>query len=190
MDNFFRKAAQKDAFRGLAFFQASVESFWIASRSAPLAVDRKRGGALITEEENMRNEQSGLITSLASHCGRLLFLRGDWKSMPDSAGFVWLAMGATLLGGLTEQLVRGRSLDVAVLSAVVWLGFILAVSRHGGIFNRRFAGALALLSIGIEGLLVLTIWIPAAEWPVAIWAGIAVMHLLFQANDASAAAGR
>ena len=139
---------------------------------------------------NEQHEQSGLITSLASHCWRLLSLRGDWKSMPDSAAFVWLAMGATLLGGLTEQLVRGRSLDVAVLSAVVWLGFILAVSRHGRIFNRRFAGALALLSIGIEGLLVLTIWIPAAEWPVAIWAGIAVMHLLFQANDAGAAAGR
>jgi len=160
-----------------------------------VSIGAARGGSgrcrtLITEEENMRNEQSGLITSLASHCWRLLSFRGDWKSMPDSAAFVWLAMGATLLGGLTEQLVRGRSLDVAVLSALVWLGFILAVSRHGGIFNRRFAGALALLSIGIEGLLVLTIWIPAAEWPVAIWAGVAVMHLLFQANDAGAAAGR
>ena len=32
----------------------------------------------------MRNEQSGLITSLASHCWRLLSFRGDWKSSNSS----------------------------------------------------------------------------------------------------------
>lgn len=110
--------------------------------------------------------------------------------MPDSSGFAWIAMSATLVGGLTEQLVRGRSLGLAIVSTVVWLGFILAMSRKGGDFNRRLAAALALLSIAIQVLLILSTWIPVVEWPVAIWSGVAVMHLLSQANNSGAGAWR
>lgn len=138
----------------------------------------------------MRNEQSGLMASVVWHCWRLLSFRGDWKSMPDSSGFAWIAMSATLVGGLTEQLVRGRTLGLAIVSTMVWLGFILAMSRKDGGFNRRLAAALALLSIAIQVLLILSTWIPVVEWPVAIWSGVAVMHLLSQANNSEAGAWR
>lgn len=141
-------------------------------------------------ERTERFEPSGLLTMLAWHCWRLLSLRGDWKSMPDSAGFVWLTISMMLLGGLTEQLVRGHSLGMALVSTLFWLGVVLTVSSHRGHLDRRIAAALALLSIAIEGLLILATWLPAAEWPVAIWSGIAVMRLLIQVNEASAEAGR
>jgi hypothetical protein len=110
--------------------------------------------------------------------------------MPDSSGFAWIAMSATLVGGLTEQLVRGRTWGLAIVSTLVWLGFILAMSRKDGGFNRRLAAALALLSIAIQVLLILSTWIPVVEWPVAIWSGVAVMHLLSQANNSGAGAWR
>lgn len=107
--------------------------------------------------------------------------------MPDSMGFVGIAMAGTLLGGLAEQLVRGRPWVLAIVTTLVWLGLILAVSRKDGRLNRRLAGALAVLSIGIQALLVLSIWIPGVEWPVAIWSGVAVMHLLSKASGRAGA---
>ena len=103
--------------------------------------------------------------------------------MPDSTGFVLVAMGASFLGGMTEQLVRGRPLALALVTTFVWLGFVLIASRKDGIFNRRLASALGLLTISIQTLLILSIWIPGAEWLVAIWSGLAVMHLLSNANN-------
>jgi len=137
-----------------------------------------------------RFEPARLLTSLAWHCWRLLTLRGDWKAMPDSGAFVALVLSVMVLGGLTEQLVRGHSLTSALVSTLLWLGVVLSVSRHRGAFDRRIVAALALLSIGIEALLILTAWLPAAEWPVAIWSGLAVLRLLLQANGTGAEARR
>lgn len=110
--------------------------------------------------------------------------------MPDSAGFVWLVLSVVFVGGLTEQLVRGQSLTSALVSTLLWLGVVLAVSSQRGSLNRRLVAALALLSIGIDALLILTAWLPAAEWPVAIWSGLAVLRLLLQANGTGAEARR
>jgi uncharacterized membrane protein len=103
--------------------------------------------------------------------------------MPDSTGFVWFAIGASFIGGMTEQLVRGRPLALALVTTFVWLGLVLLASKKDGAFNRRLASALGLLTIGIQVLLILSIWIPDAEWLVAIWSGLAVMHLLSNAHN-------
>ena len=137
-----------------------------------------------------RFEPVRLLTSLVWHCWRLLTLRGDWKAMPDSVAFVWLVLSVVFVGGLTEQLVRGHSLTSALVSTLLWLGVVLAVSSQRGSLNRRLVAALALLSIGIDALLILTAWLPAAEWPVAIWSGLAVLRLLLQVNGTGAEAGR
>ena len=137
-----------------------------------------------------RFEPARLLTSLVWHCWRLLTLRGDWKAMPDSAAFVWLVLSVVFVGGLTEQLVRGHSLTSALVSTLLWLGVVLAVSSQRGSLNRRLVAALAMLSIGIDARLILTAWLPAAEWPVAIWSGLAVLRLLLQANGTGAEARR
>ena len=137
-----------------------------------------------------RFEPASLLTSLAWHSWRLLTLRGDWKAMPVSGAFVALVLGVMVLGGLGEQLVRGHSPGPAFVSTLLWLAVVLAVSSHSGQLNRRLVAALALLSIGIEALLILTAWLPAAEWPVAIWSGLAVLRLLLQANGTGAEASR
>jgi hypothetical protein len=103
--------------------------------------------------------------------------------MPDSTGFVWFAMGASFIGGMTEQLVRGRSLALALVTTFVWLGLVLLASSRNDVFNRRLASALGLLTIGIQALLVLSIWIPGAEWLVAVWSSLAVIHLLSNVNN-------
>lgn len=131
--------------------------------------------------------KTGLMASVGWHCWQFLSFRGDWHRMPDSMGFAGTAMAGTLLGGLTEQLVRGRPWTLAMVTTLVWLGLILAVSRKDGRLNRRLAGALGVLSMGIQALLVLSIWIPGVEWPVAIWSGVAVMHLLSKASGGAGA---
>jgi len=103
--------------------------------------------------------------------------------MPDSSGFVWAVMGISFLGGMTEQLVRGRTFGLALVTIFAWLGFVLLAANRNDVFNRRLASALGLLSIGIQALLVISIWIPGTEWLIAIWSGLAVMHLLSNANN-------
>lgn len=110
--------------------------------------------------------------------------------MPDSIGFVWISMIAASVGGLTEQLVRGRPMGMAIISTLVWLGFIITMARKNGALNRRLAAALALLTIAIQGLLILSTWIPGSEWPISIWAGIAVLYLLSQADSEGASGVR
>ena len=131
----------------------------------------------------MRNEQSGLVAAIIHHCWRLLTFRVDLRLMPDSTWFVWFAMGASFVGGMTEQLVRGRTFGLALVTTLAWLGFVLLAAKRNDVFNRRLASALGLLSIGIQVLLVLSTWIPGAEWPIAIWSGLAVTHLLAKANN-------
>ncbi len=137
-----------------------------------------------------RFEPASLLTSLAWHSWRLLTLRGDWKAMPDSGAFVALVLGVMVLGGLGEQMVRGHSPGPAFVSTLLWFAVVLAVSSHSGQLNRRLVAALALLSVGIEALLILTASLPAAEWPVAIWSGLAVLRLLLQAGGTGAEASR
>lgn len=103
--------------------------------------------------------------------------------MPDSTGFVWVVMAVSFLGGMTEQFVRGRTWGLALVTTFAWLGFILLAANRNDVFNRRLASALGLLSIGIQVLLVLSTWISGAEWPIAIWSSLAVMHLLSKANN-------
>ena len=131
----------------------------------------------------MRREQPGLVMAIIHHCWRLLSFRGELRLMPDSTGFVWFAMGASFIGGMAEQLVRGRPFAMALVTTAVWLCLVLLASRREDVFNRRLASALGLLTIGIQVLLVLSIWIPGAEWLVAIWSSLAVMHLLSTANN-------
>jgi uncharacterized membrane protein len=92
-------------------------------------------------------------------------------------------MGVAFLGGMTEQLVRGRTWDLALVTTFAWLGFVLLAANRNEVFNRRLASALGLLTMGIQALLILSIWIPGTEWVIAIWSGLAVMHLLFKANN-------
>ena len=131
----------------------------------------------------MRSKQSGLVVAIIHHCWRLLSFRGDLKLMPDSTGFLWVAMGVAFLGGMTEQLVRGRTWGFALVTTVAWLGFVLLAANRNEVFNRRLASALGLLTMGTQVLLILSIWIPGAEWLVAIWSSLAVMHLLSNANN-------
>lgn len=128
-------------------------------------------------------EKPGLMASVIWHCWRFLSFRGGWRLMPDSTGFLWIAMPGMFMGGMAEQFVRGRPLGLAIFTTLVWLGLVLAISRKNGRLNRRLAAALGILSMGIQALLVLSILIPGIEWPVAIWSGVAVMHLLSEAND-------
>ena len=57
---------------------------------------------------------------------------------------------------------------------------VFAGSTRQNSFNRRLAAALALLSIVIQFGLIIASWVPMMEWPVAIWSGIALMHLISQ----------
>jgi len=138
----------------------------------------------------MENNSGGLIRSLALQAWNLLRLRGDWKSMPDSSSFLTMVMVLVLLGGLAEQIARGHSLLMAVVVTVSWLAILLWSASTGGRTNRRLASALGVLSLAIQAGLILSTWVPAFEWPVAIWSGIAVMHLLTQASHDSAGAWR
>jgi len=136
----------------------------------------------------MENNSGGLIRSLVWQAWNLLRLRGDWKSMPDSSSFLTMVMVLVLLGGLAEQIARGHSLLMAVVVTVSWLAILLWSASTGGRTNRRLASALGVLSLAIQAGLILSTWVPAFEWPVAIWSGIAVMHLLTQASQDSAGA--
>jgi len=138
----------------------------------------------------MENNSGGLIRSLVWQAWNLLRLRGDWKSMPDSSSFLTMVMVLVLLGGLAEQIARGHSLLMAVVVTVSWLAILLWSASTGGRTNRRLASALGVLSLAIQAGLILSTWVPAFEWPVAIWSGIAVMHLLTQASQDSAGAWR
>lgn len=139
---------------------------------------------------NMRSKQSRLVVAIIHHCWRLLSFRGDLRLMPDSSGFVWTVMGVSFLGGMTEQLVRGRTFGLALVTTFAWLGFVLLAANRNDVFNRRLASALGLLTMGTQVLLILSIWIPGAEWLVAIWSSLAVMHLLSNANNDRARAWR
>lgn len=138
----------------------------------------------------MSRVKPGLMKSLVWHGWNLLWLRGDWKSMPESSRFLGIVMSMVFIGGMVEQWVRGRPLWVAIVVTLSWLAILLLVSRKDRQVNLRLAAALGLLSIGIQAALILSSWIPAAEWPVAIWSGIAVMHLLSQAAHDGAGAWR
>jgi hypothetical protein len=138
----------------------------------------------------MGNNGGGLIRSLAWHGWNLLRLRGDWKSMPDSSSFLVVVLVLVFLGGLAEQISRGHSLLVAVVVTVSWLAILLWSTSTGGRTNRRLASALGVLSMAIQVGLILSTWVPVFEWPVAIWSGIAVMHLLTQASQDGAGAWR
>lgn len=132
----------------------------------------------------------GLMATLCWHGWNLLRLRGDWKSMPDSRSFLGIVLILVFLGGMAEQSARGHELLTAVVVTVSWLVILLWSSRQAGTINRRLAFALGLLSIMVQMGLILSTWMPAAEWPVAIWSGIAVMHLLSQASQDGAGAWR
>jgi hypothetical protein len=138
----------------------------------------------------MGQTKSGLMTSLAWHGWNLLRLRGDWKSMPDATSFMGVVLGLVFVGGMAEQFARGRSLMIALGVTVAWLAVLLWASAKEGRINRRLASALGILSLVIQGGLVLASWLPAVEWPIAIWAGIAIMHLLSQASQDGAGAWR
>ena len=138
----------------------------------------------------MGQAKHGLMESLAWQGWNLLRLRGDWKAMPDSTAFLRIVLSLVVLGGMAEQTVRGHSLLIAIVVTVSWLAILLWSSSKEGRINRRLASALGLLSIVIQSGLILTIWLPAAEWLVAIWSGIAVVHLLSQAAQDGAGAWR
>lgn len=138
----------------------------------------------------MKQATPGLMKSLVWHGWNLLRLRGDWKSMPESSRFLGIVMSLAFIGGMAEQTVRGRPFLMAAVVTLSWLAILLLVSRKDRQINLRLAAALGLLSIGIQVALILSNWIPAAEWPVAIWSGIAVMHLLSQAAHDGAGAWR
>lgn len=132
----------------------------------------------------------GMIASLCWHGWNLLRLRGDWKSMPDSRSFLGIVLILVFLGGMAEQFSRGHELLTAAVVTVSWLVILLWSSRQADAINRRLAFALGLLSIMIQAGLILSTWMPVTEWPVAIWSGIAVMHLISQASQDGAGAWR
>ena len=128
----------------------------------------------------MKNRNPGLLASLAWHGWQFLRLRGDWKMMPDASGFLGALLLLVLVGGVAEQWVRSRSIAVAIGITLAWMVILLWMASPGGRINRRLAAALALLSIVIQFGLILASWVPVMEWPVAIWSGVALMHLISQ----------
>lgn len=128
----------------------------------------------------MMHRNLGLLASLAWHGWQFLRLRGDWRAMPDSKAFLGTLLIFVLLGGLGEQWVRGHPLPVAVGVSLVWIGFLIWIASPDRRLNHRLASALALLSMVIQWGLIIASWIPLLEWPVAIWSGIALMHLMSQ----------
>lgn len=138
----------------------------------------------------MNHRSPGLLASLAWQGWQFLRLRGDWRSMPDSRGFLGLLLLLALIGGIGEQWVRSRPISVAIGVSLVWIAFLLWVASPGGRINVRLAAALTLLSIVIQWGLIAASWIPQLEWPVAIWSGIALMHLMTQGARGSAGTWR
>lgn len=128
----------------------------------------------------MKDRNPGLLPSLVLHGWQLLRLRGDWKAMPDDKGFLGALLLLVLVGGVAEQWVRSRSITVAFGVTLAWMTILLWMASPGGRINRRLAAALALLSIVIQFGLIIASWVPMMEWPVAIWSGIALMHLISQ----------
>jgi hypothetical protein len=126
----------------------------------------------------MNKRNPGLLASLAWHGWQFLRLRGDWKMMPDEKGFLGSLLLLMLVGGVAEQWVRSRSIAVAIGITLVWMVILLWMASPGGRINRRLAAALALLSIVIQFGLIIASWVPVMEWPVAIWSGVALMHLI------------
>ncbi len=98
--------------------------------------------------------------------------------MPDEKGFLGSLLLLMLVGGVAEQWVRSRSIAVAIGITLVWMVILLWMASPGGRINRRLAAALALLSIVIQFGLIIASWVPVMEWPVAIWSGVALMHLI------------
>jgi len=130
----------------------------------------------------MIQTRSSLMAAMTMQGIAFLRLRGDWRSMPTSGSFLLFVMALTFLGGTAEQLVRGRSPEIALGVTVAWMAIIAFASKVDGKLNTRLASALCLLSVLIQMLLVMTTWVPGVEWPVALWSGIAVMHLLSSAG--------
>ncbi len=128
----------------------------------------------------MQAKNSGLLSALIWHGWQFLRLRGDWRAMPEAKGFVSVLLFLVFCGGVAEQLVRHRSIPVAIGVTVAWMAIIIWVAIEDGRLNRRLAAALALLSAVIQTGLILASWLPPLEWPVAIWSGIALMHLISQ----------
>lgn len=128
----------------------------------------------------MNHATPGLLASLAWHGWQFLRLRGEWRAMPDSKAFLGVLLFFVLFGGLGEQWVRGHPLSVAIGVSFAWIVFLVWVASPGGRLNHRLASALALLSIVIQWGLIIASWLPLLEWPVAIWSGIALMHLMSQ----------
>lgn len=126
----------------------------------------------------MIQTRPSLMVAMMTQGIAFLRLRGNWRSMPTSGSFLLFVMALTFLGGMAEQLVRGHSLVVALGVTVAWMAIIALASKVDGKLDTRLASALCLLSVLIQMLLVMATWIPAVEWPVALWSGIAVMHLL------------
>jgi hypothetical protein len=132
------------------------------------------------ENRKMNYRTPGLLASLAWHGLQFLRLRGEWRAMPDSRAFLGVLLLFVLFGGLGEQWVRGHPLSVAVGVSLAWIALLIWVASPAGRLNHRLASALALLSIVIQCGLIIASWIPLLEWPVAIWSGIALMHLMSQ----------
>ena len=110
--------------------------------------------------------------------------------MPESKGFLGVLLILVFIGGIGEQWVRSRPISVAVGVSLVWIAFLVWVASPGGRINHRLAAAVALLSIVIQWGLIAASWLPLLEWPVAIWSGIALMHLMTQGSRGSAGTWR
>jgi hypothetical protein len=138
----------------------------------------------------MIQTRSSLIAVMTMQGIAFLRLRGDWRAMPTSGSFLLFVMALTFIGGMAEQLARGRSLEVALGVTVAWMAIIALTSKVDGKLNTRLASALCLLSVLIQMLLVMATWIPVVEWPVALWSGVAIMHLLSSAGRTDAGVWR
>jgi hypothetical protein len=140
----------------------------------------RHGAYEFLELSEMKVKNHGLLASLAFHGWQFLRLRGDWKAMPGDKGFLGALLPLVLVGGVAEQWVRSRSITVAIGVTLTWMAILLWMASPGGRINLRLAAALALLSIVIQFGLIIASWVPMMEWPVAIWSGIALMHLISQ----------
>ena len=140
----------------------------------------RHGAYEFLERSEMKDRNPGLLASLVLHGWQFLRLRGDWKAMPDDKGFLGALLLLVLVGGVAEQWVRSRSITVAIGVTLTWMAILLWMASPGGRINLRLAAALALLSIVIQFGLIIASWVPMMEWPVAIWSGIALMHLISQ----------
>ncbi len=129
-----------------------------------------------------------LIPALVEHGWHFFIGQGDWRRLPSAPSFSKVLLLLVVLGGVAEQAVRGHSWLFCFVTTFVWILTLVMFSRTRGRTEYRLLSSLCLLSLFIQGALILGSLSTWFEWPIAIWSGIAMTQLMSQARRDGAGA--